>query len=176
VTAGNGSCSSKGATAAGGSCSAHGVGVTSANSSGPCNGQGVMMGVNGDMNENCDACAGMQTCRAELDAMGATVQVVPLKNGVMYVYTADTPAHIRSVQATLAHRDARVTALLAEGDKAKLCPDCKNMRGAIASGKMTRELVRVESGCLMMLTSSDPTMVLKLHDLSGVKTMARAKL
>jgi hypothetical protein len=172
AAAGHDGCSGKNAATAGSACGSHSVGSTAAMGTGACGGQGMTLGINGAMNLDCDACADMETCRQELDQKGASVQMVPLKNGLMYVYTADTPAHVRAVQATLARRDQHVNTLMAAGDKAKLCPDCKTMRGAIASGTLTREVVKVESGCLVLLTSSDPTMVLKLHDLSGAKALA----
>ena len=60
------------------------------------------------------------------------------------------------------------------GDRAKLCPECKMVRGAIASGKLTRETVNIEGGCLTLMTSSDPSMVSKLHTMAGLSN-GRAK-
>jgi len=78
---------------------------------------------------DCDACHDMASCGAELDAAGAHSQVVSLKNGVIFVYTADTPAQVRAVQAAMVRRTERLNALLTAGDKAKLCDECKLMRG-----------------------------------------------
>ena len=47
------------------------------------------------------------------------------------------------------------------GDRARLCPECKAMRGAIASGKLTREMVAIDGGCATLMTSNDPAIVAK---------------
>lgn len=138
---------------AGGSCSGHGTKSTTAQAK------------HGD----CDGCADMAFCDGEVGAMGATVQVVPLKNGVMYVYTANDANKVHAVQASMEHRNERMSGMLAAGDKAKLCPSCKSVRGAIASGKLSREFVNIEGGCLTLMTSNDPTTVSKIYSLAGIK-------
>jgi hypothetical protein len=50
------------------------------------------------------------------------------------------------------------------------------MRGAMASGKLTREMVTIEGGCLTLMTSSDPAIVAKLHGLVGQQTASRVKI
>lgn len=127
------------------------------------------------VHQDCDACADMSACERELTALGATSQVVPLKNGVMLVFTTDTPARVRAVQAALAHRSERMTHMTVAGVSAHLCNECKAMRGAAASGKLSREVVNIEGGALTLLTSSDPRVVAKLHDMSGVPVAARFK-
>ncbi len=155
--AGNGSCSAHGkaSMAAGSSCSAHGTGTSMAMHS-------------------CDACSDMAQAENELDACGARAQVVPLKNGVMYVYTADSPDRIRAVQAAVARSNERVRATLAAGDRAKLCPGCKQVRGAMASGKMHREVVNVETGAMTLVTSNDKSIVNRLHASAGTEVAERA--
>ena len=138
---------------AGGSCSGHGAKSTTAQAK----------------HADCDACAEMAFCDGEVGAMGATVQVVPLKNGVMYVYTADDPNKVHAVQASMGHRNDRMSGMLAAGDKAKLCPSCKSVRGAIASGKLSREFVNIEGGCLTLMTSNDPATVARIYSLAGIK-------
>jgi len=59
--------------------------------------------------------------------------------------------------------------IMAAGDKAHLCPSCKAVRGAIASGKMNRELVNIEGGCLTLMTSNDPATLAKIYSLAGLK-------
>ncbi len=156
-TAGNGSCSAHGkaSMAAGSSCSAHGSGASMAMHS-------------------CDACSDMAQAENELDACGARAQVVPLKNGVMYVYTADSPDRIRAVQAAVARSNERVRSTLAAGDRAKLCPGCKQVRGAMASGKMHREVVNVETGAMTLVTSNDKSIVNRLHASAGTEVAERA--
>jgi hypothetical protein len=129
-------------TAGGGSCSAHGQSGTS----GGCDGHSVMaLGFD------------------NLEGQGTRTQVVPLKNGVMFVYTAETPGNVNAVQTALARRSERLAQIVASGDKAHLCADCKAIRGAMASGKMTREVVNIEGGALALMTSDDPTVVAKIH-------------
>jgi hypothetical protein len=169
------------ASAAGSSCSSHKSSATTASKgacsdhkntalSSTCNGHGLVMGGGGKVAaHDCDACADLSLCEEEIQANGAAVQVVPIKNGVMYVYTADSPSRVQGVQAAMAHRNEHVSAILASGDRALLCPECKSMRGAIASGKLTRETVNIEGGCMTLVTSKDPAMVTKLHAMAGFK-------
>jgi len=121
----------------------------------------------GNTGHDCDACADMAMCESQLKSAGSNFQVVPLKNGVMYVYTAGDPRNVRVVQAAISRRTERINALLA-ADNAKLCPDCKRMRGAMASGKLTREVVNIEGGSISLVTSNDPTMVAKLYTMAGL--------
>jgi hypothetical protein len=123
----------------------------------------------------CDACSDMANCEGELRDAEASMQVVPLKNGVMYVYTASGVSKVQAVQAAMTRRADRMNAMLAAGDKATLCPECKTMRGAIASGKLHREQVNIEGGCLTLMTSTDAAMVNKLHAMAGLKNGQRAK-
>lgn len=146
------------AVAAGASCGSHGSAA-----------KGTMA------HGGCDACSDMANCEGELRDAEASMQVVPLKNGVMYVYTASGVSKVQAVQAAMTRRADRMNAMLAAGDKATLCPECKTMRGAIASGKLHREQVNIEGGCLTLMTSTDAAMVNKLHAMAGVKNGQRAK-
>ena len=122
----------------------------------------------------CDACADMSNCEDQLRSIGTQIQAVPLKNGVMFVYTASATSGVRAVQAAMTRRSDRLTAITASGDRATLCPECKSLRGAIASGKLSREMVNIDGGCLTLMTSNDPAMVSKLKAMAGV-TAARTK-
>jgi len=117
--------------------------------------------------KECDACAQMVECASALSANAAQTQIVPLKNGVMFVYTTDTRAHVRAVQNAVARRNDKLNSLASAGDRAHLCPECRNVRGAIASGKLVRETVNTEGGCLTLVTSSDPAYVAKLRALAS---------
>jgi len=123
-------------------------------------------GAHGD----CEACADWAMCEGELSNTQSTTQVVPLKNGVMYVFTASSPKDVRIVQAVLSGRSEHLQALIDAGDKATLCAQCKAFRGAIASGHLTREVVNVEGGSLMIMTSPDKEMVNQLHLLAGIQS------
>jgi hypothetical protein len=116
---------------------------------------------------DCDACADMAACSDELKANGTQTQVVPLKNGVMFVYTATSANSVRAVQAAMVRRTEKLNAITASGDKASLCPECKSIRGAMASGKMNRETVNIEGGCLTLFTSTDAGMVAKLRAMAS---------
>jgi hypothetical protein len=142
---------------------------------GRCTGHGMAKAADHWNHAKCDACADMAFCDGEVKALGATVQIVPLKNGVMYVYTAADPNKVHAVQATMAHRNDRMLSILAAGDKVHLCPSCKAVRGAIASGKLNRELVNIEGGCLTLMTSNDPTTLAKIYSLAGLKEPASVK-
>jgi len=163
-----GSCNHGTASAAGTSASAAG--------SGSCSGHGAAKTADSYKHADCDACADMAFCDGEVKAMGATVQVVPLKNGVMYVYTALDPNKVHAVQASMGHRNDRMATILSNGDKAHLCPSCKSVRGAIASGKLNRELVNIEGGCLTLMTSNDPATLSKIYSLAGLKGPMSAKI
>ena len=123
----------------------------------------------------CDACADMILCNGELETAGTRTQVVPLKNGVMFVYTAEQPGNANAVQSAMARRSARLSQIVTAGDRAHLCADCKMIRGAIASGKMTREVINIEGGALTLMTSTDPLMVKKIRAMVDGNKIARAK-
>jgi hypothetical protein len=120
------------------------------------------------MHANCDACSDMADCEAELQGSGTRVQLVPLKNGVMFVYTAASAGKVSALQSSLARRTERLNQLVSAGDKAHLCDQCKVMRGAMASGKLNREVVNIEGGALTLMTSNDPSMVSKIYTLLDV--------
>jgi hypothetical protein len=194
--ASNGSCASKKNASArtavmasgGGSCSAQ-KGATTAVTAGAeghcapgaktsamaagggahCGGKGITAAGGGSSHADCDACVDLAHCDTELKTAGAHTQVVPLKNGVMFVYTADRPGQVRAVQSAIARRGNRITSFVSAGDQAHLCGDCKSMRGAMASGKLTREVVNIEGGSLTLMTSDDPAVVAKIHSMMDVK-------
>ncbi len=182
-----GSCVMHGAqatAASAGSCSMHGeIGAmagrcakgakataVTASAGGSCAARGAAAAATGA----CDACADMAACNADIAEAGGKVQIVPLKNGLMYVYSAETSAKVRAVQAAVARHAERVNAINAAGDKAHLCNDCREMRGAAASGKLTREVVNIESGCLTLVTSNDPRIVSRLYAMAGVSNNGAA--
>src|SRR4029078_874161 len=78
--------------------------------------------------KECDACAQMVECASALSANATQTQIVPLKNGVMFVYTTDTRAPARAVQIAVARRNDRLNALASSGDRAHLCPECRDVR------------------------------------------------
>jgi hypothetical protein len=128
-------------------------------------GAGVMSG----RHAGCSFCDELTACDQEMRSLGAVSQVVPLKNGVMFVYTGDA-SKVRSVQSAMARRKDQ-TAIFASNDPTEhLCSGCKALRGAAASGKLSREVVNIDSGCLTLMTSSDPAIVARIHELAGVPT------
>ena len=180
VTAGSGgSCATGKMTAvaagSGGSCGSKSA-KTTATAGGACNGHGMAAMAASSGHGDCDACTDMADCSGALDAAGAHRQTVRLKNGLMYVYTADSPRSVSAVQAAVARRLDRMARLASSGDKAHLCNECKSMRGAIASGKLNREVINIEGGSLTLVTSNDPTVVAKLHALADEKVAVRAKI
>ena len=182
---GSGACSHRAATmAAGSSCSVHGAAAVTASTAGykgscahdgksavaagsgaSCGGRGMMATADRGVHHDCDACNDMADCDGELKASGAMTQVVKLKNGIMYVYTTQDPGKARMVQTAVNKRYERLKAMNTAGEKTKLCPECKTMRGAMASGKLTREVVTIDGGCMTLVTSSDRTIVAKLHSM-----------
>ena len=76
----------------------------------------------------------------------------------------------------MARRNDHMQRVFAAGDKARLCSECKLMRGAVASGRLSRELVNGEGGCLTLMTSNDPTMVAKIYTMAGLKGPLAAKI
>ena len=150
--------------------------ASAAGSGGSCSGRGFTASIESFHHGGCDACADMSLCDQELKSASSVAQVVKLKNGVMFIHTASNPSDVRAIQTAMMRRNERLNALSAAGDKVKLCPDCKVMRGAIASGKLTREMVPIEGGCLTLMTSNDAKIVSKLHELAGTQTTARVKI
>lgn len=155
----NGSCATKGAAAAG-ECAGHGMGVMAA----------------AGTHDDCEACIDMSNCSAALDALGAHRQTVRLKNGVMYIYTVDTPRNVSAVQAAVARRGEQMARIASAGESTHLCAECKTIRGAMASGKLSREIVNIAGGSLTLITSSDPKLVAKLHEMSTTDTKVAARI
>jgi hypothetical protein len=120
--------------------------------------------------EPCAACDDWELCARELESVGASMQVMPLRNGVMRVFTAPTPAGVRVLQSALALHYERMSALIAAGEGARLCPACRVMRGAAASGKLSREIIKIDGGCATLTTSADPAIVMKIHAETGIPT------
>jgi hypothetical protein len=125
--------------------------------------------------ETCEACADWTACAGQLQAAGAGTQVVPLKNGVMCVYTADTPRKAHAIQVLMARRHDFLATLAGAGDKAHLCAYCREMRGAVASGKLVREVINIDGGCIVMTTSPDPIVVSRIRAEAGVPIPGRVK-
>ncbi len=141
-----------------------------------CGGQALTMAVGKESHAGCDACADMGAFDAELTGASAAVQVVPIKNGVMFVYTASVPGKVTALQSTITRRSEQLQRIVAAGDKAHLCDGCKIMRGAMASGKVTREVVNIEGGALALVTSNDPALVRQIRAMADAnKTAARVK-
>jgi hypothetical protein len=174
VAAGSGaSCAAKGAAAmaAGAACASKSASA----GAGQCNGHGMASMAAASDHAACEACLDMSDCSGALDAAGAHRQTVRLKNGIMYVYTADSPRAVSAVQAAVSRRAEHMTRLATAGDKARLCAECKAMRGAMASGKLNREVVNIEGGSLTLITSNDATVVAKIHAMTDQKVAARTK-
>lgn len=122
---------------------------------------------------DCAVCSDEMACDDEVKATGARAQVVALRNGTMIVYTLDGTGNVRALQAAVAHRNAQVVAAL-QGD-AKLCSSCKKLRGALASGKLVREVVNVERGSQVLITSSDKAIVEQIQSSTNAQLAARTK-
>lgn len=122
---------------------------------------------------DCAVCADEMACDEDVKATGARAQVVPLRNGTMIVYMLDSGENVRGLQAAVARHNNRVVAAL-QGD-AKLCTACKRLRGALASGKLVREVVNVERGCQVLITSSDRSIVEQVHNFANAQVAARTK-
>ena len=116
---------------------------------------------------DCAACEDWMEIDQDARSLGARSQVVALKNGAMIVYTADSPSSVKALQAMVAKRNERMTAVFASNSDAKLCDDCKALRGAIASGKLNREVVNVERGVMALITSNDHAVVQRIRAMTG---------
>jgi hypothetical protein len=112
---------------------------------------------------DCDYCESVAACQEELKAAGATTQIIKLKNGVAFLYTASAPGGASAVQAAMAHRGERDAQIARSGAKAKVCGECKSVHQAMAAGKISREVVKIEGGAMAIVTSTDPAIVAKFH-------------
>jgi len=166
------------AATAGTSCSMKGAKNTAAaighEGKSSCNGEGMANVAGRNAHADCDACGDMVKCADEISAAGGHAEMVPLKNGVMWVYTAESAEGIRAIKAAVSERNARLASYTGDDAKSHLCSQCKAMRGAAASGKLTREVVSIEGGCLTLMTSTDPAIVAQLHAMTGM-TVTRTK-
>lgn len=184
------------ASASGASCCAGGASATAANAKGAAgkctpemqasctpemkaacgaSGAGASCGMHGTSaaSMECAVCAEGASCDEDVNAAGAHRQVVALKNGAMLVYTADGPEGVRALQASVARHNATVMAVLAGQRPGKLCSHCKPLRGAMASGKLVREVVNVQRGAQIIITSTDRATVQRIHDMTGAQVAAR---
>ena len=162
-------------------CAAKGTSAVTASNSGKANGcamhgsaanTAVVAGLRCTEHQNgvahdCNACDDWMQMDKDARMIGARSQVVALKNGAMIVYTADSPAQVKQLQAMVAKRSERMTAAYAGASDTKLCDDCKQLRGAIASGKLHREVVNVERGVMALVTSNDRTVVQRIRNMTG---------
>lgn len=119
----------------------------------------------------CAICDEYASCDEKLTIAGAATQVVPIKNGVMFVYTASAENKTHAVQAAVQRRNDRIAEIASAGGDVQLCDGCKSMRGAMASGKLRREVVNIEGGSLTLVTSEDASVVKALQEYSGLKTV-----
>ena len=115
----------------------------------------------------CSACEDWANCEQDVRALGAKAQVVALKNGAMIVYTADSQSGIKALQSVVSKRNEKMIAALSAGSDKQLCDECKQLRGAMASGKLHREVVNVERGCMTLITSNDRVVVQKIRAMTG---------
>ena len=69
-----------------------------------------------------------------------------------------------------------MSALIAAGESARLCASCRAMRGAAASGKLAREIIKIDGGCITLTTSADPAVVTMIHAEAGITTPIRPKI
>ena len=177
TAAASGSCASRGnSTAASSGCT---MGGKSAMAAGNCAMHGTTAAggkcdMAGATHGNCVVCTDETACDEELRGLNSHAQVVELRNGSMIVYTADTPENVRALQVSLARHNEQVMTALATNSDASLCGGCKSFRGAMASGKFSRELVNVKTGAQVLLTSNDPSIVQRIHDLTAAP-VARIK-
>jgi hypothetical protein len=175
TVAADGGCSAHAMSAsAKGSCAAHGASAAGMDHCGM-KGASATMAVAGlrctehqnGVAHDCSACEDWMQMDKDARSIGAHSQVVALKNGAMIVFTADTPAQVKQLQAMVAKRNERMTAAYAGTSDTKLCDDCKQLRGAIASGKLNREVVNVEHGVMALVTSNDRQVVQRIRNMTG---------
>ncbi len=121
----------------------------------------------------CSACEDWSSCEQDVRSLGAKAQVVSLKNGAMIVYTADRKTDVNALQSVVAKRNDKMVAALSAGSDKKLCDDCKQLRGAMASGKLHREVVNVERGCMTLITSNDRAVVQKIRAMTSQPVAVR---
>ena len=122
---------------------------------------------------DCSACEDWVACEQEVRALGARAQVVSLKNGAMIVYTVESPADVKTLQSVISKRHEKMLGALAGTSGKTLCPECKSLRGAMASGKLHREIVNVERGCMTLITSNDREVVSKIRTMTGPQVAMR---
>jgi hypothetical protein len=170
-----GKCDMKGAAAKGASCSMHGA--TTAGMEGCPHAKGATVNTSSAgmtcsahmnaMAHDCSACQDWADCEQAVHALGAKTQVVSLKNGAMIVYTADSKSDIKALQSLVSKRNDTMVAALSAGSDKKLCDECKQLRGAMASGKLHRDVVNGERGCMTLSTSNDRDVVQRIRTMTG---------
>jgi hypothetical protein len=86
----------------------------------------------------------------------------------MSVYTSGSADGMRVVRNALTRYQEHMLALITTGDAVRLCPACRLMRGAAASGRLMREVIPVEGGGILLMTSPDPSVVAMLRAEAGI--------
>jgi hypothetical protein len=177
ATTANGKCDTKGASMAkGASCPMHSSATTAGmDRCASAKGASLTMAAAGmvcsehmgGVAHECSACEAWADCDQAVRALGAKTQVISLKNGAMIVYTADSNSGVKGIQSLISKRNDKMLAALSASSDKKLCDECKQLRGAMASGKLHREVVNVERGCLTLITSDDRGLVQKIRAMTG---------
>jgi hypothetical protein len=176
VTAAGGKCDAKSVSMAkGASCPMHGTATAGMDHCSGAKGASLTMAAAGmicsehmsGVAHECSACEAWADCDQAVRALGAKTQVVSLKNGAMIVYTAESNSDIKALQSLISKRNDKMMAALSASSDKKLCEECKQLRGAMASGKLHREVVNVERGCLTLITSDDRGLVQKIRGMTG---------
>lgn len=186
VMAADGKCDTKTAAAKHAACARHGSATaagmehcagakgttaTTASTAGmPMTAASAGMKCSGHLNaveHDCSACEDWAKCEQDVRSLGAKAQVVALKNGAMIVYTSETESGVKALQSMVAKRNEHLVSALSAGSDRKLCDECKHLRGAMASGKLHREVVNVERGCMTLITSNDRGVVQMIRAMTG---------
>jgi len=140
---------------------------------------GLGLSTNGAADESvvgaCEACSAWEVCAMELEGAGAGMQAMPLRNGVMSVYTVSGPGAMRIIRNALTRYQEHMVALTMTGEAVRLCPACRLLRGAVASGRLTREVIPVEGGGMLLMTSPDPAVIAMLRAEAGITSAPRTR-
>ena len=126
--------------------------------------------------EACEACGAWEVCAMELEGAGAGMQVhAPAQRRHVASTPPARPRGMRVVRSALTRYQQHMLALTTTGDAVRLCPACRLMRGAAASGRLTREVIPVEGGGILLMTSPDPAVVAMLRAEAGIAPAPRTR-
>jgi hypothetical protein len=113
--------------------------------------------------QGCDRCTVQASFAEKIRSLGATIELVELKNGVGVLYATEDPRNVARVQKAAEWAKQELQAIAEDPGNYQLCSYCKATIAVFS--KVDREVVRTGQGALFLMRSDDPEAVRALKTL-----------